>query len=161
LSPEPSAKAAPAQSPASEGRNSFAGILRRRAVLIAALILAGLWISGLVILAAMSANPVTLNQKQIRASDFVVTATRSPDSASSLVVSKEWIRGDDLGTITVTNLEQTRMTADKEFLVPLLREPKGRFQVTPTSLPNQAPLVYPATPEALEQLQKLLESRAK
>lgn len=160
MSPEPSAKAAPASSPASEGRNAIAHLLRKRAVLIAAFILSGLWILGLVILAALSANPVTLNQKQIRASDFVVTAQRNPDGSPTLIVTKEWTEGEELGTIMVTNLEQTAMTPGAEFLVPLLRAAKGRFRVTPTSLPDEAPLVYPATPEALDQLQSLLKSRA-
>jgi hypothetical protein len=161
LSPEPTAKTSPAESPGSDGRNATAGISPRRAVLVAALILAGLWIVGLVVLAAVSANPVTINQKQIRDSDLIVTAKQSTDNPSKLVVTKEWIQGDDLGTIQVTNLEQTRIVPGEEFFVPLKRMAKGRFQVTPTppSL-NEAPLIYPATAEAQSQLESILESRA-
>jgi hypothetical protein len=130
-----------------------------RPVLIGALGLA--WIVGLVLLAAFSANPVTLNQKQIRVSDFVVTAQRSPDDSTELIVVKEWLRGEDLGTIRVTNLDKTNLTTDQEFLVPLQRLTNGRIQITPTPLPNNPPLVYPATPEAEAELQKLLESRTR
>jgi hypothetical protein len=115
----------------------------------------------LAVLAFLSANPVTINQKQIRVSDFIVTATRDSERPSTLTVTKEWIRNDDLETVTVTNLNATNMAAGEEFLVPLQRLAKGRFQVTPTSLPNEVPLVYPATADAERQLQSLLESRAK
>jgi hypothetical protein len=49
------------------------------------------------------------------------------------------------------------MPAGRDFLVPLERLGKGRYQITPTSLPNEAPLIYPATPEAESQLLKILK----
>lgn len=159
MSPEPNAQAAPNDSPSQEQAVSTAWFSRQRALLIAALILAGLWILGLVILAAFSANPVTLNQRQIRASDLIITGRITSVGSSTITVTKEWIRGEELQTLTVTNLDQTGITPGDEFLIPLQRLPKGKSQVTPTSLPNAVPLIYPATPEAQTQLQNLLKSR--
>lgn len=159
LSPEPKATALPPASPSIPGAESGPKSFRTRAVLIAALVIAGLWISGLGVLALVSANPVTLNQKQIRESHLIVTAVRESDDSTALAVTKEWIRGEELGRITVGNLGETRMRAGQDFLVPLQRLSTGRYQVTATSLPNEAPLVYPATPEAESQLQRLLDSR--
>jgi hypothetical protein len=130
-----------------------------KSVLIVALAISAAWILGLGILALVSANPVTINQKQIRESDLIVTASRKAQESSTLVVTREWVHDEDLGTITVVNLEDAKMPMGQEFLVPIQRLAKGRFQVTPTSLPDKAPLVYPATPEAESQLQSLLESR--
>jgi hypothetical protein len=160
LSPEPKSPAPPVESPGSEVRNSAGNFFGKRSVLVAALIVSALWILGLVVLAAVSANPVTINQKQIRESHFIVTAMRDSSNPSTLVVTKEWFRGEELGTITVTNLDETNMTLGQKFLVPLQKLATGRFLVTPTSLPNKAPLVYRATPKAESQLKTLLESRA-
>jgi hypothetical protein len=132
---------------------------RPRKVVIAAFAVAGAWILGLLVLAASSANPVTLNRKQILHSDLVVTATRPKAEASTLIVNKEWKHAEELGEITVENLEETRMPTDREFLVPLHRLGQGRYLITPTTLPNEAPLIYPATAEAESQLQELLEAR--
>jgi hypothetical protein len=162
LSPESKATAPPAEPTVPAARNLFVDFFRKRSVLVAAAMLAGFWILGLAALALFSANPVTINQKQIRQSDFLVTATRDSDEVSTLTVTKEWIQGEQLGTITVTNLGDTKIAVGQEFLVPLQQAVKGRFQVTPTgSLLNEVPLVYPATAEAKSQLQALLESRAK
>jgi hypothetical protein len=161
LSPDPAAKIPPAESSNVDGGDSPADHSSKRAVLLAALILAGLWIVGLVVLAAISANPVTINQMQIRDSDLIVTARRGAEGSSTLVITKEWIHGEELETITVTNLERTNIVPGEEFLVPLKRMAKGRFQVTPTSPAlKEVPLIYPATPESKSQLQSLLESRA-
>lgn len=160
MSPEPKAAAPPPGPPGPEGGKCPADFFRSRAVLIAAFGACGLWMLGLVALAMFSANPVTLNQKQIRESDAIVTAYRE-GKVSVLVVTKTWLGADGLGAVTVTNLEDTRMPKGQEFLVPLQRLPGERYRVTPTSLPNKAPLVYPATPEAESQLQTLLESHGK
>ncbi len=127
-------------------------------ILIVALAVTVVWILGLVVLAVLTANPVTINERQIRQSDLIVTASRNTDKSSTLIVTKEWFRGEDLGTITVTNLADTNMPIGQEFLVPLQRLPKERFQVTSALALMNAPLIYPATPEAERQLQSLLES---
>jgi hypothetical protein len=130
---------------------------RKPSWLIAAGLLASGWILGLVILAVVSANPVTMNARQIQRSQFLVTGSRPDAKSSKLITTREWIHAAELGEITVTNLDQSQMPAGRDFLVPLERLGKGRYQITPTSLPNEAPLIYPATPEAESQLLKILK----
>lgn len=126
-----------------------------------ALVAAIVWILGLVTLAIVSANPVTLNILQIEQSDYVVTATRTGPDANTIEVSREWKRGEELGTITVTNLDDARMPADGEFLLPLNKLSSGRYSITPTALPNKAPLIYPTTEEAMNQLETILKQLRK
>ena len=129
---------------------------RNRTILIAAFAIAGAWILGLVVLALTSANPVTLNQKQIQHSHYVATAIRPTSDSTTLSVQKEWKRGEELGEITVTNLAEVRMPANQEFLVPLQRLRGSGYRITATTLPNEAPLIYPVTQEAEAQLTELL-----
>ena len=129
----------------------------RSRVLTAALAIAIVWILGLITLAVLTANPVTLNRMQIERSDYVVTATRKRADSAKIEVSREWKHGADLGEITVTNLDEARMPVDREFLVPLKKLASGRYLITPTTLPNDAPLTYPATEEAMEQLVTILK----
>lgn len=120
------------------------------------------WILGLLILAWTTANPVTLNRKQIQRSHFVVTATRESADSSILHVSKEWKHDRDLGKISVVNLKETDMPAGREFFVPLEMVSRGnatspQYAVTKSTLPNEAPLIYPATPGAKSALGDLLK----
>ena len=119
---------------------------------------AGLWILGLVLLAVFTANPVTLNREQILRSDYLVTATRKSPDSPMLEVKKEWKHAEKFGEVAVANLNEITMPAGREFLVPLERLGQKRFLVTPTTLPNAAPLIYPATPEAESQLQEILDN---
>lgn len=135
-------------------------VARSRRPLIAAFVIAGVWISALLVLALTTANPVTLNRKQIRKSDYVVTAKRTGPGAQTLEVLKEWKHGESLGTVTIANLERVEMPADREFLVPLNSVGSGRYLITETTLPNRAPLIYPATEEAKSQLVSILEDGA-
>ena len=121
---------------------------------------AACWIVGLITLAIATANPVTLNSEQIQHSQFIVTATRKTVDGAILVVQTEWKHGQDLGEITIGNLDQVKMPTGSEFLVPLIRTASDRFVITPTSLPNEIPLIYPATEEATQQLQALLGGHA-
>ncbi len=119
---------------------------------------AGLWILGLIALAVLTANPVTLNREQILRSDYVVTARRETGDSPLLIVQKEWKHAEDLDEVTIANLNEINMPPGREFLVPLERIGARRFLVTPTTLPNHAPLIYPATPEAEAQLQEILDN---
>jgi len=110
----------------------------RKSVLYPVAVAAAIWILGLIGLAAFSANPVTLNEMQIRRSKFIVTGQRSGND--SLKVSREWRQGGELGEITVVNLDETEMPEGGDFLVP-----------------HEAPLVYPATEDAILQLESILK----
>lgn len=160
VTPEtPSAVLSEAASATEERSNPWSS---RRNLLIAGG-LATAWILTLLFLAWTTANPVTLNRKQIERSHFVVTATRESKDSSMLIVSKEWKHGRELGTISVINLKETGMPVGREFLVPLeavsLRDDDTpQYAVTKTTLPNEAPLIYPATPEAKSALEEQLKN---
>ncbi len=132
---------------------------KSRGRLIFAAGFAGLWVLGLIVLAMLTANPVTLNRQQILGSDYVATAVRKDADSPVLEVQKEWKHGEKLGEITITNLSDIDMPAGREFLVPLEQMGRNRFLVTPTALPNKAPLIYPATPESKAQLKDILGQR--
>ena len=155
MSSKPPAKTAPVEGPLPAQQQQQAG--PNRWILVVAIVIAAMWILGLLILAVVSSNPVTLNRTQIQYSDYIVTARRPKADADTLVVEKEWLRNDELSEITLTNLDETGMPADEAFLVPLQRLGGGRYRVTPTSLPNKAALIYPATEEAQAQLREILE----
>lgn len=136
-------------------------VARSRRPLIVAFAIAGVWISALLVLALTTANPVTLNRKQIRESDYVVTAKRTDPGAQTLEVLKEWKRGEELETVTIANLDRVELPADREFLVPLNSVGSGRYRITKTTLPNRVPLIYPATEEAKSQLAAILKDDTK
>jgi len=143
----------PSEEPRSAAPSARATARRR---LIAAGVLAALWVVALVILALLTANPVTLNREQILQSDLVVVGRFDSQNPSRLIVDESWNRESDLAEIDVENHAATRARAGKSYIVPLTKTPAGRFRVTESLLPNSAPLVYPATDEAFEQLRALL-----
>ena len=102
-------------------------------------------------------KPITLNRVQIRQAEFVVTGTISDPQQGTVVVEKEWKHGEKREHMTIVNLNRTGGKRDSTYLIPLSKTSGKQFQVTPTPLPNQAPLIYPATPEAIALLEKLLK----
>lgn len=124
--------------------------------LAAALLVAGLWILALAVLAAFTANPVTINAQQILRSDYVVTAPFPAPLAEKLVSEKEWKRGGGLGSLRVENLSEIPATPGRRYIIPLKHSTGGAYRVTSAPLPDNPPLIYPATPEAERQLRDLL-----
>lgn len=121
-----------------------------------AAVLAILWGALLIGLVLFTANPVTLNQRQIAEADYVVTATVSDLGRGTAVVENEWKHGTPLRTITVENLDEVTARADREYIIPLTKTGRDRYRVTQTALPGQPPLIYPASEEAREQLERIL-----
>ena len=130
---------------------------RRRFVLAA--LLAAVWMVALILLAAFTANPVTLNRDQVRRSDWVVTGTVVDLDKSLVAVEKEWKRGRITGEIAVRNLRETSARTGERYILPLSADKNGgtRYRVTESPVPRSAPPVYPATEEALAQLHAILE----
>ncbi len=121
-----------------------------------ALCVALAWLVFLMTLAVTTANPVTLNREQVSRADVVVTG-RVVDLASGRCdVQRRWTRGPDLDSVSVANLRQTGARSGALYILPLHSRGDGRFEVVPSRLPNKAPLVYPATPDAFLQLESLL-----
>jgi hypothetical protein len=129
---------------------------RSRRLLNAAISIAVVWgavLAGL----PFTPKPITLNRVQIRQAELVVTGTISDPQQGTVVVEKEWKHGEKRERMTIVNLNRTGAKRDSTYLIPLSKTSGKQFQVTPTPLPNQAPLIYPATPESIALLEKLLK----
>lgn len=156
------AAALPESDPTNAGRASADGpvaspVKIRRRWIVSAIVLAA-WILALGILAATTANPVTLNREQILHAHFVVTARVLNRAEGMIAVEKEWKRGAGIvaDKMRVENLDRTGVHDGAEYLLPLTRQADGKLYVTETRLPNGRPLAYPATPDAIARLEQLL-----
>lgn len=126
------------------------------------------WVLLLVGLVNWTANPVTLNRVQIAHADYVVTATPIDVAKGTFQVEREWKQGAELGAIRIHNLPPTPSLERREYLIPLSRRADGSFVITHGELSNPGhekmvaahvpPVIYPATPDALRQLEALLRS---
>jgi hypothetical protein len=131
-----------------------------RVFLAVAAVLAAVWIVSLLVLAHYTANPVVLNREQILDSPYVVTGTVVGDPASGKVsIEREWKKQALAGTITVTNLSATGAKSGVAYIIPLSKPDKS-FSVTESPNSNGKPLVYPATPAALDQLKAIVDYQA-
>jgi len=123
-------------------------------------VLAAAWMVSLLVLAHYTANPVVLNREQILESPYVVTGTVLGDPASGKIsVEREWKRQALSGTITVANLSATGAKTGVTCIIPLSK-PDELLQVTEVPNSNGTPLIYPATPAALEQLKAIVDYQA-
>lgn len=126
------------------------------------------WVLLLVGLVNRTANPVTLNRAQIAHADYVVTAMPMDAAKGTFQVEREWKHGAELGAIQIHDLPPTPSLERRESLIPLTRRADGSFVVTQGELSNPGhektvaahvpPVIYPATPDALRQLEALLRS---
>ena len=128
-----------------------------RRFLIVACAASGVWWLTLAAMAIFTANPTTLNREQVLASDYVVTGRVSSGTPGSVEIEREWMHDAKLGAVRVGNLEQAGAKPGRRYLIPLTKSGSQAFHVTETRLPDRPPIVYPADPEALEQLRFLLE----
>jgi hypothetical protein len=145
---EPSRKPASTSSPA-HGSRLF---------LVVAAVLAAAWIAVLTLLAIFTANPVMLNVEQVEASPYVITGTVTGDPAKGQVtVEREWKKHALSGTITVENLREAGARAGTQYIIPLSR-PYDAFRVTESPYSGTGPLIYPASSEAVKQLETILKA---
>jgi len=132
----------------------------RLGLLIAAAALVAAWLSALALLAVRTANPVTLNRWQLLDSDAVVVATPQPIDGESRHVSlsiERVLAGGALpDALRLGGVEATRFEKPGRYIVPLHETGHG-FAVTPAPPAlNGAPLVYPATAEAVRMAEEIL-----
>ena len=128
-----------------------------RPFLAVAAVLAAAWLVVLTLLAIFTANPVMLNVEQVEASPYVITGTVTGDPAKGQVtVEREWKKHALSGTITVENLPDAGARAGTPYLIPLSR-PYDAFRVTASPYSGTGPLIYPASPEAIKQLETILK----
>ena len=120
-------------------------------------ILASLWLIGLGVLSFLSANPITLNREQVLSATDVLTAVIEEPKAETVRVEKSWKGAVFEDHLALSNLNATKTAAGDRLLIPVSRS-RGGWRVTLSKLPNEPPLVYPATPESEGQLRQLLKA---
>jgi hypothetical protein len=88
----------------------------------------------------------------------VISGTVVDARQGTVKLDKVW-RGKELpAEIVIDNLTATGAQTGDAYIFPLTLERTGgrRFLVTESLLPNGAPLIYPATAEAIEMLESIL-----
>lgn len=102
-----------------------------------------------------AANPVTLNRRQILDADAVVTAQVIEPSTGACRIVRQWSGATLPNELVVVHLDETAARPGSDWILPLVQVGKDP-EVLASRLPSHARLVYPATPEAVEQLDAIL-----
>lgn len=122
-----------------------------------AVVLLTAWILLLTLLVTVTANPVTLNRQQILDSFVVVRARVVDTERGDCTVLQSWPQDHHPGqSIHVRNLTATGARAGEIYLLPLVQALHGDWDVTPSPLPGNQPLIYPDDSKAMGRLQQLL-----
>jgi len=124
-----------------------------------ALIIFGVWICVLIGLALLSANPTVLNRAQILAAPLVVEATVAADDREQWQVSRSWPQAEVPRRILIKGLEPLRVDARQAFLIPVERTDPGEYRLVLSPKPFAAPLIYPANPQTVSELEAILGER--
>ena len=132
-----------------DGQSSrLAGLWKRLSV--AAAIVAVCWYVLLISVAAFFGNPVTLNRLQLLESTLIISGTVAADGTVSH--ANIWKGVAPKGVIKIESF-----TWDQgDYILPLIRK-NGGLTVTPSHLPDNIPLVYPANNRSLNELQSILK----
>lgn len=128
--------------------------------LVAAASAAAAWLGFLALLAVRTANPVTVNRAQLLLSDAVVVATPQPPGSQGRSVPlriEQVLAGEGVpGSLRLSGAKPDRFPPGGRYLVPLRETGRG-FVVTPAPIDREGvPLVYPATPDAVQAAEKIL-----
>jgi hypothetical protein len=130
----------------------------RGPLLLAALLALG-WITFLAILTWKTANPVTLNLLQIQQSDVVLAGKVTGQYTIEKTDLQPWPLSEK--EVSINNLPEAGAKLGQVYLFALQHHSgegvpaHGGYRITPTHLPDGAPLIYPATSEALAQLKRI------
>lgn len=137
---------------------SSAGPSLRSLVLAAATFT--LWMAVLITLVVRTANPVTLNRRQILESRLVVEANVLETASARCEVRRTWPAGQDLDVILVPQISRLEVDSAESYLMPLIPSADGTYEIVPVERGkrNADPRIYPATAAAIEQLEAILAS---
>ena len=130
---------------------------RRRFVIVAGIV--GCWWAVLIALVVLTANPVTLNRRQLRNSSRVVTAEIVDVDQGTVKVVKDWIGPEGRGDLSIDGLKNLGVRNGKTYILPLSLSPHGSLRITPAPDSPNKRLVYPASDDALKQLAGILKDR--
>jgi len=131
-----------------------------KGVWMATIALVAVWWAFLMGLAWLTANPVTLNYRQIEDSRYVVTGRVANLSDGTVEVEREWRREEPLEVVRVEDLKRSGAVEGQTYLIPLRPNGDGLYRVTPTPRVDAVPPIYPATDAAIGQLESILQQLA-
>lgn len=136
---------------------------RSRLPFYIAIVLVGAWLAFLSVLALLSANPVTINREQILASDAVIVGVRDVERRDPERRIGDWVRVEQQlagrgvpSRLLLPHFAEHAAAQASAFVIPL-RRTRDSFEITPApeALDGRR-LVYPASPETLETVAKIL-----
>jgi hypothetical protein len=122
-----------------------------------AAVIGAVWLLALAWLTIATSNPVTLNRDQVLRSFIVVQARVDDVQTGTCTVLDHWGPGEPGEFIRIRNLAETSAREGGEYLIPLSPAQPEDWMVTPTPLPRNPPLIYPATDPVREQLERILQ----
>jgi hypothetical protein len=131
---------------------SDADAARFRRRLLFAVAVVAVWWAVLIVLVIFTANPVTLNRRQLRHSQPIVTAEVLDAAEGRVKVVRDFSGAGIKGEIRVDGLPDLGVRDGKTYILPLSVAPRGGWQITPVPDSSHRRLVYPATDDALKQL---------
>ncbi len=124
-----------------------------------------IWAAGLISLAIITTNPVTLNRAQIIAATVIVEAV--PDAAAPVAegwlhwrVLRSWPAGQTDDPVVIEGLDGLPLEAGQPYLIPLVPVTQDRWRVVLTPQPLAAPLIYPANSQTTAELEDILQDAA-
>jgi hypothetical protein len=148
-------------------RSETSDATTRRWLLPLSLVVGAVWWAVLLGLAAQTANPVTLNIRQLSQADVVVLGRVVEHDAGRVQVLQQWLGPATLPRMLVLDhLDETIVEQGKTYLFPLSQNAEGTFGVTrgrsPATSRNAGPqrsaaYVYPASPKTIQRLESMLK----
>ncbi len=133
-----------------------------RRLLLAIFLIALGWIGFILFMVIWYSNPVTLNELQILSSTQIAAGrVIGPHTITRDEAAGVWpFEGRD--QIEIVNLAATPAKQGETYVFPLIpflqdgRPVEGAYEITPTRLPGELPLIYPTGEETTRQLKKIL-----
>lgn len=130
---------------------------KQKSLFIVAAIMSTAWMLSLLILSVTTANPVTLNRDQIIESTDVLTALVDDPQSGVIQIQHSWKDVVGEKQIKVADLGSLSVTKGERYIIPVLQN-KETWQATPSKLPKNPRLIYPASDEAERQLKSILKT---
>jgi hypothetical protein len=127
--------------------------------LTAAIMIAAVWWLALSLLGLLSANPTTVNRRQIVDSDLVVAAILTDRERGLVEVTRQWIDPNPQTSLTVSGLDEFDLNNGDSVVLPLTGGPDGTFYLTRVQRTNSQPegttYIYPTTDVVFQQVEDI------
>tara|TARA_R110002096_G_scaffold202540_10_gene387293 strand:- start:186 stop:692 length:507 start_codon:yes stop_codon:yes gene_type:complete len=145
-----------ASSPPEVMEEQTAVLPRSKTRLVVGITLWVVWIAGLLALAGLSSNPITLNRRQFADADLVIIGNIADSSTGRVSVAETMYGVFPDKELTVVGLSEiSNLSTGNSYVMPLRRR-NGEFDVVAITNDQRGRVVYPATSEVRSQLDNVL-----